>query len=321
MRAILCPGQGASLQTLLPGLTPSAPPPEQAGSAALSRAMDQLVSDAGCVCGLDLSALAGQRAGSPDDEPLGTHVAQPLTVLVSLLSALRAGLLLPAASTQVAVAGAQPATVVAGHSLGSVTALALAGALSPLEAVRLAAVRGRAMESCCTAADGTRRGSMTAVVGGERQAVLAEIASAGLTVANVNGAQQVVASGPLEALARLRPPARARLVPLEVAGPFHSPAMAGAASALAQEVSHLPERALQRTVVDDATGALHPAGTSSRALLEALAGKLTAPVRWDLVQERLLALGTDQAVVLAPAAALAGLARRGLPGAAVTRLG
>nr|WP_250648963.1 MULTISPECIES: acyltransferase domain-containing protein [unclassified Actinomyces] len=238
-----------------------------------------------------------------------------------MLSALRAELLVPAEDAQVAVAGPQPGTVVAGHSLGSVTALALAGALTPLEAVRLAAVRGRAMEPCCTADDGTRLGGMTAVVGGDREAVLAGIRAAGLTVANVNGAQQVVASGTFEAMARLVPPTRARLVPLEVAGPFHCPAMAGAAPALAQEVSTLPERPLMRPVVDDATGGLHPVGASSRVLLEALAGKLTAPVRWDLAQERLLALGTVEAVVLAPSRALAGLARRGLPGVGLTALG
>lgn len=306
MRAILCPGQGSRPTTLLPD-----------GEDAAVRRLEH---EASTACGLDLAELVRQSVESPDGEPLGTQVAQPLTVLISLLSALRAGLLEAGEGKQVALAGPQPDTVVAGHSLGSVTALALAGALSPLEAVRLAAVRGRAMASCCTAADGSRVGGMRAVVGGQREEVLAQIHAAGLTVANVNGAAQVVASGTFEALDRLSAPAGARLVPLDVAGPFHCPLMAGAAPALEQEVRGLPDRPLLRPVVDDASGELHPVGTSSRVLLDALVGKLTAPVRWDLVQERMVALGTEAAVVLAPSSTLAGLARRGLPGVALTRL-
>ncbi|QPL06365.1 MULTISPECIES: ACP S-malonyltransferase [Actinomyces] len=320
MRAILCPGQGSRPTALLPDVEDGAPQQESVGSSPVPKAVRRLVREASAVCGLDLPKLVRQSVENPDGEPLGTHVAQPLTVLISLLSALRVGLLGPAEGERAALDGPQPGTVVAGHSLGSVTALALAGALSPLEAVRLAAVRGRAMASCCTADDGTRLGGMSAVVGGEREDVLAQIHAAGLTVANVNGATQVVASGTFEALARLSAPTGARLVPLDVAGPFHCPLLAGAAPALEQAVRCLPDRPLLRPVVDDATGELHPVGTSSRVLLEALAGKLTAPVRWDLVQERLVALGTDEAVVLAPAQVLAGLARRGLPGVRLTRL-
>ena len=247
-------------------------------------------------------------------------MVQPLTVLISLLSALGAGLLHTEETTQAAPPPAAPEDLVAGHSLGSLTALALAGALTPVQAVRLAAVRGRAMEACCTAADGSRVGGMVAVVGGRREDVLAQIEAAGLTVANVNGSSQVVASGPFAALERLRAPERARLVPLDVAGPFHSPGMAQAAPVLAEALRDLPERPLARSVVDEASGELHLAGASSRPLLQALPAKLTAPVRWDLVEQRLRELGTDEVTVLAPSQALAGLARRGLPGTVLTRL-
>lgn len=312
MRALLCPGQGSR---------PTAPllPDDAAGASA--RAQERLVRESCTASGLDLPGIVDAVLERPDDAPLGTHVAQPLTVLVSLLSALGAGLLdAEEETTQAAPPLAEPGIVVAGHSLGSLTALALAGALTPVEAVRLAAVRGRAMEACCTAPDGTRVGGMVAVVGGRREDVLADIEAAGLTVANVNGASQVVASGPFAALERLRAPERARLVPLDVAGPFHSPGMARAAPALAAAVGDLPGRALVRGVVDEATGELYPAGASSRPLLQALPAKLTAPVRWDLVEQRLRELGTDEVTVLAPSQALAGLARRGLPGAVLTRL-
>ena len=311
MRALLCPGQGSR---------PAAPLLPVNGSGATARAQERLVRESCAASSLDLPGIVDTVLERPDDAPLGTHVAQPLTVLVSLLSALGAGLLHAEETTQTAPPLAEPGIVVAGHSLGSLTALALAGALTPVQAVRLAAVRGRAMEACCTAPDGTRVGGMVAVVGGRREDVLAQIEAAGLTVANVNGASQVVASGPFAALERLRAPERARLVPLDVAGPFHSPGMARAAPALAAAVGDLPGRVLVRGVVDEATGELYPAGASSRPLLQALPAKLTAPVRWDLVEQRLRELGTDEVTVLAPSQALAGLARRGLPGAVLTRL-
>lgn len=332
MLALLCPGQGSQKPGMLsPWLGTGEPGPgEQV--LALARAASEAT-------GLDLLRLGTQ---APAEEIRDTAVAQPLIVLVSLASALHHDLLAepdPARSGDgngvvggaavgagTAVVGGGAAVrpgghseVVAGHSLGALTALALAGALSPLEAVRLAAVRGQAMARCCQDPAEEPSG-MTALLGGEREAVVAAAQTAGLCLANVNCSTQVVVAGPLSALRSLQVPAGTRAVTLEVAGAFHTPLMAPAAPALAQAVSELPDRTLRRAVVDEASGALHPAGGSSARLLTDLVAHLTAPVRWDLVQQRLADLEVTQAVELAPAGTLAGFARRDLPQVAVTRL-
>lgn len=297
MRAILCPGQGAQKPGMLePWLADD-------GARGLLNAMSEAAD-------LDLLTL-GTRADAEAICP--TEVTQPLVVATSLLSARAAGLLLEDGSEAPAPGDDD---VVAGHSLGSLTALALAGALTPVEAVGLAAARGRAMARCAA----RTAGGMVALVGGDREAVLVAVRAAGLTAANVNGSTQVVASGPAAAIEALEVPAGARRLPLAVAGAFHSPLMARAAREVAEAIAALPRRSLLRSLVDDADGALHPAGEDAGGLLDAVPAKVTRPVRWDLVQARLLGTGATSAVELAPAGALAGMARRDLPGVTVTRL-
>src|SRR5699024_9646508 len=120
---------------------------------------------------------------------------------------------------------------VAGHSVGELTAAALGGVLSDEDAMRLVAVRSRAMATAA-AAEPT---SMAAVVGGVREDVLAAIERHGLHPANLNSAAQVVAAGASEKIAALAEdgPAKARVIPLQVAGAFHTPYMAGAREELA----------------------------------------------------------------------------------------
>ncbi len=319
MRALLCPGQGAQK----PGMLISWLPPGQdrhahgadAGvpqAATPAQAVVQMIGQASQSTGLDLQELGTTATAEQLRE---TALAQPLLVVVSLASALHHGLLDLDGTVP---AGAQ-SQIVAGHSLGEVSALALAGALTPLEAVGLAAARGAAMAACCKA-PGQAPGGMCAVQGGQRQEVLAALAKAELVAANVNGSTQVVASGPLSALDALVPPPGARVVPLEVGGAFHSPAMAGAAQAVSQAVAALPERPLRRHLVDAATGQAHAPGSPSGPLLEALAAHLTAPVRWDLVQDQLADSGVSEVVELAPAGVLTALARRDLPEVTARRL-
>ncbi|SPT54139.1 Malonyl CoA-acyl carrier protein transacylase [Actinomyces bovis] len=314
MRALLCPGQGAQKPGMLSAWLPGAAGAEaQAAQEVLT-----LVRAASEQTGLDLLRLGTQAYAA---EIRDTAVAQPLIVLASLASAIHHGLLLDdegaqRASGQLAASDGS-GDAVAGHSLGALTALALAGVLTPLEAVTLAAKRGAAMAQCCRIGE---PGGMTALLGGDRAAVLAAVEAAGLYAANINGATQLVAAGTLSALDGFQAPVGVRTVRLEVAGAFHCPAMAPAASMLTQAVEELPERVLRRTIIDEATGEVHPVGSSGRELLTGLIAHLTAPVRWDLVQEQLLRLGVTEAVELAPAGTLAGFARRDLPGITVTRL-
>ena len=158
-------------------------------------------------------------------------MAQPLLVAAAIVaaSALSGG-----------DPGDVPADAAAGHSVGELAAGVIAGVLSADDAMRLVRVRGTAM----AAAAAVEPTGMTAVLGGEAEAVLAAIASNGLTPANVNGAGQIVAAGTLadlEAFAAA-PPAGARLRPLQVAGAFHTRHMAPAVAALRDAAASVPVR-------------------------------------------------------------------------------
>jgi [acyl-carrier-protein] S-malonyltransferase len=226
-----------------------------------------------------------------------TAIAQPLIVAASLLAA--------------QALGGPPPALVAGHSVGEFAAAALAGALSPTEAVALVATRGRAMAECGTVSPG----GMVAVVGGDPDTVLAAIASAGLTAANHNGAGQIVAAGPLPALAALAadPPPRCRLVRLAVAGAFHTAAMAPAEAALADAVAARPPPGHPRTQVPLASNLDGAVLTDPLAVRDRLVRQVTRPVRWDLVSRTMASLPLTSTVELAPAGVLTGLVKRGLP--------
>ncbi len=231
------------------------------------------------------------------DEIRDTAVAQPLLVAAGLVS--------------MGALGATRAQVgaVSGHSVGEITAAALAGALSEEQAMVLVRERGRAM---ARAAASTPTG-MTAVLGGEVNDVLACLDRHGLTAANVNGSGQVVAAGTSEQLEGLAadPPGRARLRPLAVAGAFHTTHMAPAATHLATVVRGL--RAGDPTVrlVSNADGAVVSSGSD---LLARLVGQVASPVRWDACMQTFIDLGVTGLLELAPGGTLTGLARRGLPG-------
>src|SRR5690606_10505783 len=140
-----------------------------------------------------------------------TRVAQPLLVATGLVAALE---LFPHPADAFARIGA-----VAGHSVGELTAAAGARAITAEQAIALVRERGNAMAD----ASAVTPTGMTAILGGDRDEVLAALARHGLTAANDNGPGQVVAAGTLEQLAALADdaPAKARLMPLSVAGAFH----------------------------------------------------------------------------------------------------
>ncbi|MDR2379588.1 MAG: ACP S-malonyltransferase, partial [Bifidobacteriaceae bacterium] len=188
-------------------------------------------------------------------------------------------------------------------------AAAIAGVISADDAMRAVAARGRAMAQCAAATPS----GMVALVGGQPDEVLAAIGAAGAQAANFNGPGQIVAGGTVEALARLAgaPPRRTRLIPLDVAGAFHTPLMAPAEhrlrAALAQAKIHDPAVPF----ISNRDGF---AMTNGHLILEAIIGQVTKPVRWDLVLERCAAHGIDHHLELAPAGVLTGLAKRALKG-------
>ena len=241
----------------------------------------------------------GTTAGA--DEIKDTAVTQPLVVTAALLAARSVPM--------------PPGAVIAGHSVGELAAAALAGVLTPLDAVDVAAVRGAAMGAACAL---TPTG-MSAVMGGSVDDVLAALAELDLVGANVNGGGQIVAAGPLPALAELaaNPPSGVRVIPLPVAGAFHTSFMAGAEAALHDKLAALTPQNPLHPLLTNADGSVIASGATYLTLLGA---QVTKPVRWDLCMETMRAMGVTGVLELPPAGALVGLVRRDLKGVATLAL-
>ncbi|MDT4912079.1 MAG: [acyl-carrier-protein] S-malonyltransferase [Pseudonocardiales bacterium] len=252
------------------------------------------------ITGLDLARL-GTTASA--DEIKDTAVTQPLLVALGVIAA---------GQLQFEVGGER---VVAGHSVGELTAAAVSGAVSPVEAVALAARRGAAMAAACAL---TPTG-MSAVLGGDPDEVVAHIEAAGLTAANRNGAGQIVAAGALDALEKLaaEPPPGARVRPLAVAGAFHTHFMAPAAEALGTYARGLKVADPRPILLSNADGAAVVTGAE---LIARLVRQVTLPVRWDECLRSCADLGVSGAVELAPGGVLAGIAKRELPGVEIVAI-
>jgi [acyl-carrier-protein] S-malonyltransferase len=163
-----------------------------------------------------------------------------------------------------------------------------------------------------TAAASTPTG-MSAVLGGDPDAVTARLAELGLTPANVNGGGQVVAAGDLDALKALAadPPAKAKVIPLQVAGAFHTEYMSSAVARL-ETLSHAVSASDPAvSLLSNADGAVVTDGTDA---VRRLVAQIARPVRWDLCQETMLGHGVTGLLELAPGGVLTGLARRTLRG-------
>jgi [acyl-carrier-protein] S-malonyltransferase len=236
-------------------------------------------------------------------------VAQPLIVATGLLTL---GLL---ARDQAPVVDPARVSAVAGHSVGEFTAAVAAGVLDEEEAVGLVAERGRAM----AAASALAPTGMSAVLGGEPSEVAAVLARHGLTAANANGAGQVVAAGTLEQLAALaaEPPAKARIISLQVAGAFHTSHMAPAVEAMKVCASKITPRDPIVALLSNADGATVTSGTQ---VLARLVDQVSNPVRWDLCMQALADAGVTGILELPPAGTLTNLAKRALRGTATLAL-
>ncbi|WP_225728768.1 MULTISPECIES: ACP S-malonyltransferase [unclassified Nocardia] len=245
--------------------------------------------------GLDLVRL-GTTATA--EEIVDTAVTQPLVVAAALLAYAEIG------------QDSLPAdTIVAGHSVGEFAAAAVAGVISPDDAVALAAIRGAEMAKAC-ALEPT---GMSAVLGGDEATVLARLDELGLVPANRNAAGQIVAAGTLGALAELaaNPPEKARVRALSVAGAFHTAFMAPARDAVASAIAKIVPNEPNRTLLSNFDG--KPVASGQDAI-DKLAAQVTRPVRWDLCTETVRAAGVSGVAELPPAGTLVGIAKRELKG-------
>ena len=227
-----------------------------------------------------------------------TRIAQPLIVAASLLawSALEQ-------RTPSAPAG------IAGHSVGEIAALVIAGVISAHDGMNLVGIRGRAMADAA-ALEPT---GMSAVVGGDEAAVLTRLEELALTPANFNGGGQIVAAGApaaLEALA-VDAPRGARVIPLQVAGAFHTSYMAPAVERLRTAADAVEASDPKIALWTNHDGSVVISGTTA---INLLVGQVASPVRWDLCMAGFADAGITGLIELAPAGTLTGLAKRGLRG-------
>ena len=282
MLAIVCPGQGS--QT--PGfLTP------WLEIEAFAAAIDEMSS----ASGID---LAKHGTISDADTIRDTAIAQPLIVGagVATLAALRA-------------AGLTGFSGVAGHSVGEITAAVASGIMSPVDGIRFVAKRGSEM----AAAAALETTSMAAVLGGDPKEVADYLATLGLTPANYNGGGQIVAAGSVDGIAKLQaePMAGTRVIPLQVAGAFHTKYMAPAVSALGEYAQGVEVSDPSVTIWSNRDGV---AVASGAEFLSSLVSQVSNPVRWDLCMESMVAAGVTALIEVAPAGTLVGLAKRSMPG-------
>ncbi|MDT3400044.1 ACP S-malonyltransferase [Streptomyces sp. B1866] len=269
------------------------------------------------VSGLDLIHYGTEA----DEEAIrDTAVAQPLLVAAGLVSALALfgepasnSPDSPEPASPESAAAADPARVLgacAGHSVGEITAAAVAGVLSHEAALVFVRRRGLAMAEAAAQAET----GMAAILGGEQDDVVAHLTRLGLTPANVNGAGQLVAAGTAEQLAALaadKPEGVRRVVPLKVAGAFHTGHMAPAVATLEALATGLPVADPRVTYLSNRDG--RPVATGAE-IVQRLVAQVSNPVRWDLCLDTFQELGVTAMIEAAPGGTLTGIAKRALPG-------
>jgi [acyl-carrier-protein] S-malonyltransferase len=285
MIVVVCPGQGS--QT--PGfLAPWLEIPEFKSSI-------QLMQNAS---GID---LVSHGTISDADTIRDTAVAQPLIVAAGV--ATMQTLLQGESAHEAGIAG------VSGHSVGEITAAVVSGVFNAETGIKFVNERGQAMAKAA-ALEPT---SMAAILGGDQSEVEAKLAELELEPANYNGSGQIVAAGSVAAINELQanPLAGTRVIPLQVAGAFHTRFMKPAVETL---------RAYSQTVaIQDPTVKLWSNNggrevSSGSEFVELLVNQVSSPVRWDLCMAAMVEAGVTALIELAPAGTLVGLAKRAMPG-------
>lgn len=283
MIVVVCPGQGSQ--------TPGFLDPWLAVPGARER-----LAELSAAAGLDLA----EHGTVSDAETIrDTAVAQPLIVAAGILT------------LDALLGDGRAARIggIAGHSVGEITAAAGSGVLRDDEAVRFVAERGRAMADAA-ALEPT---GMSAVLGADEETLLPRLEELGLEPANFNGAGQIVVAGALPALEALReaPVPGTRVMPLQVAGAFHTRYMRPAVERLAEVAATLEPADPNLTLWTNRDGGVVDSGAR---FVELLVGQVSSPVRWDRCMAAFAEAGVTGIVELAPAGALTGLAKRALKG-------
>ncbi|MBR6864252.1 MAG: ACP S-malonyltransferase [Bacteroidales bacterium] len=282
-KAYIFPGQGSQF----PGM----------GKALYERSQEarEMMDKAGEILGFPITDI---MFGEDAEALKATRVTQPAIFIHSVVLALCSGLETPA--------------MVAGHSLGEFSALAVAGAMDFEDALRLVSLRASAMQKCCEEVPGT----MAAIINLPSETIEAICATCtGLVIpANYNSEGQVVISGEAdavrEACAKMKEAGAKRALPLAVSGAFHSPLMEPARLELAEAIDRTPFRAPVCPIYQNATAlpSMDPG-----VIKDNLLRQLTSPVRWTQTVRNMVADGADHFLEIGPGTVLQNLVRRIAP--------
>lgn len=287
MKAYVFPGQGAQFSGMGKDLYES------------SAAAKKLIDSANDILGFDLRGIMFEGT---DEELKQTRVTQPAVFLHSVAKA-------------VALGDAFRPDMVAGHSLGEMSALVAAGAIDFESGLRLVHARAEAMQKACAISPST----MAAIIALPDK-VVEEVCAGidGVVAANYNCPGQVVISGEIEAVERaceeLKARGAKRAMRLNVSGGFHSPSMQSAKETLQKAIEQTEFRTPRCPVYQNVDALPHTSPDEIRANLTA---QLTSPVRWTQSVRNMIADGADSFTELGPGQVLQGLIRKIAPEAVI----
>lgn len=281
MKAYVFPGQGAQFSGMGKELY------EQSE---LARSLFERAND---ILGFRLTDIMFEGT---DEELKQTKVTQPAVFVYSVAQALSQG------------EAFQP-DMVAGHSLGELSALVACGCLSFDDGLKLVSARAMAMQKCCEQTPG----SMAAVINLADETIerICKETEGTVVAANYNCPGQVVISGEQEAVAsacvKMKEAGARRALPLSVGGAFHSPLMEPARAELAQAIEATEFHTPRCPIYQNVDALPH---TDTQEIKANLLAQLTAPVRWTDTVMNMKADGMTEAEECGPGEVLSGLIAR-----------
>lgn len=245
--------------------------------------------------------LIEHGTNSDADTIRDTAIAQPLIVAAGV--ATLAQLLNGKSAVDAGIAG------VSGHSVGEITAAIVSGIFDAETGIKFVNQRGKAMAQAA-ALEVT---SMAAILGGAQEDVEAKLQELDLEPANYNGSGQIVAAGSAAAIAELQtnPLEGTRVIPLQVAGAFHTRFMKPAVTTLGDYAATIDYSDPKVKLWSNNGGREI---TSGAEFVELMVQQVSSPVRWDLCMQSMVEAGVTAVIELAPAGTLVGLAKRAMPG-------
>lgn len=234
-----------------------------------------------------------------DEELKQTKVTQPAVFIHSVITA-------------ITLEGDFTPSMVAGHSLGELSALTAAGALSFSDGLTLVYKRALAMQKACEAQESTMA-AIIALPDEEVERICKEISEQGnlVVAANYNCPGQIVISGTKEGVAlacdALKAAGAKRALPLNVSGAFHSPLMQPAKEELEAAIRETTFNTPICPVYQNVDGKPH---TNPEDIKENLIAQLTSPVRWTSGVNEMINDGASEFIECGPGSVLQGMIKK-----------